>query len=65
MLNTQHKTYLNTGNKSLYSRVEYGGIRGYTVHTRTREYTDTRSLLINIFGKILHHIQNTIMKCFI
>ena len=46
MLNTVHKTYLNTGNKSLYTRVEYGGIRGYIVHTRTREYTDTYSVSV-------------------
>ena len=40
------KTQLNTGNKSFYTQVEYGRIRGYTVHTRIREYRDTHSVSV-------------------
>ena len=37
---------LNTESKSFYTRVEYGRIRGYAVHTRIREYTETHSVSV-------------------
>ena len=42
------KTWLNTGNKSCYKRVEYRRIQRYTIHTRIRKYTDTHSVSVRI-----------------
>ena len=43
---------LNKGNKSFYTSVEYGRIRGYTVNTRIREYTVTHSVSMWIKSRI-------------